>query len=176
MTTEALRWYKQFWPWALIALPAVVIVASVITIVIAVRSADSLVVDDYYKQGLGINLALAAQQEAARLQLYARANISGSPPALNLSLRGELTTPPAELILLLAHPARAEQDIKLILVRSPDGVYSSQWPAALQAAPAVRWRAVLQNMDHSWTISTDISLPDETQFEFIATPIQQTGG
>jgi uncharacterized protein len=176
MTTAALRWYKQFWPWALIALPAVVILASVITIIIAAGSADSLVVDDYYKQGLGINRTLAAQQEAARLHLHARARINAATATLQLVLSGDLPTSPTELSLLLVHPARSEQDIKLILHRNPDDSYSSNWPIARLANPSVRWRAVLQNMEHTWTVSTEIYLPNNTQFEFIAAPILEPGG
>ena len=48
-------WYRQFWPWFLIALPATVVVAGLTTWWIAAHKADSLVVDDYYKEGLAIN-------------------------------------------------------------------------------------------------------------------------
>ncbi len=62
-------WYRQFWPWFLIALPATVVVAGFVTLYIANRHADDLVVDDYYKDGLAINQQLEkkAQAEAAGL-------------------------------------------------------------------------------------------------------------
>ena len=38
-------WYRQFWPWFLISLPASVVVAGLSTLYIANRHADDLVVD-----------------------------------------------------------------------------------------------------------------------------------
>ncbi len=43
---EGVPWYKQFWPWFIIALPASVVVASFITLWIAISNPDQLVVDD----------------------------------------------------------------------------------------------------------------------------------
>ena len=37
-------WYRQFWPWFIIALPASAVVASLYTVSLAVRTTDSLVV------------------------------------------------------------------------------------------------------------------------------------
>lgn len=36
-------WYRQFWPWMLIALPAAAVIACVVTIVIAVKNPDIIV-------------------------------------------------------------------------------------------------------------------------------------
>ena len=48
-------WYRDPWPWILMAGPAAVVVAGAITLWIAFASADGLVAGDYYKQGLAIN-------------------------------------------------------------------------------------------------------------------------
>lgn len=53
--TDTVAWYRQFWPWFLIALPGVVVIACMITIYIAVTNPDPLVDGNYYKQGLTIN-------------------------------------------------------------------------------------------------------------------------
>jgi len=46
-----LPWYRQFWPWFIIALPASVVVASFITLWLAISNPDPLVVnDDEYQQ------------------------------------------------------------------------------------------------------------------------------
>lgn len=50
MTPASLPWYKQRWPWLLISV-LIVVIAAIITMVIAVRTADPLVNDDYYKRG-----------------------------------------------------------------------------------------------------------------------------
>lgn len=38
-------WYREPWPWILMAGPAVVVVAGIATMVIAIRTADPLVAD-----------------------------------------------------------------------------------------------------------------------------------
>ena len=45
-TGEFLPWYKQFWPWFIIALPASVVVASFFTLWLAISNPDPLVVDE----------------------------------------------------------------------------------------------------------------------------------
>lgn len=39
-------WYRQFWPWFIIALPAAAVIASLITLYLAVSRPVQLVVDD----------------------------------------------------------------------------------------------------------------------------------
>lgn len=57
-------WWRFGHVWLLLAGPVAVIVAGVITTVIAVRSADPLVAEDYYRQGMEINKTLAAQDKS----------------------------------------------------------------------------------------------------------------
>ena len=39
-------WYKQFWPWFIIALPLSAVIASIATFVIALQNPEHLVVDN----------------------------------------------------------------------------------------------------------------------------------
>ena len=57
-------WYRQFWPWALIALPLATVLACTATILIAIHTDDGLVSDDYYKEGLSINRRMREDREA----------------------------------------------------------------------------------------------------------------
>ncbi len=40
---QATVWYKQFWPWFLIALPSAVVLAALITVYIASSNPDTLI-------------------------------------------------------------------------------------------------------------------------------------
>src|SRR5690625_454185 len=79
MTTSAARksdhpptpWYRQFWPWFLLGMLGSVVVACGITLYIAVANPDSLVRDNYYREGLAINQELAASSRARELGLRA---------------------------------------------------------------------------------------------------------
>jgi hypothetical protein len=59
-------WYREPWPWLLMAGPAAVIVAGVITTWIAFSTFDGLVAEDYYRRGLNINATLACEPSATR--------------------------------------------------------------------------------------------------------------
>jgi len=52
-------WYRQFWPWFIIALPASAVIASFITLWIAISNPDTMVVtDDEYQR---VNSELKAE-------------------------------------------------------------------------------------------------------------------
>ena len=71
-------WYKQFWPWFIIALPASVVVASFYTLWLAISNPDQLVIDeDEYRQ---LNSELKAQ---APVQKNKKSEPDKSEPQLN---------------------------------------------------------------------------------------------
>ncbi len=56
---QLIPWYGQFWPWFIIALPAAAVIASFISLWLAISHPDQLVVsEDEYKQ---LNSGLKAQ-------------------------------------------------------------------------------------------------------------------
>ena len=56
-------WWKFGYVWMVIAGPAVVVVAGFATLWIALANPESLVAEDYYRQGIEINKTLAAEKE-----------------------------------------------------------------------------------------------------------------
>ena len=58
-STPAAPWWKFGHVWLVIAGPAVVVVASVITFYLAASGMDTLVDEDYYRKGIEINKTLA---------------------------------------------------------------------------------------------------------------------
>ena len=49
---EQKPWYRQFWPWFIIFLPFSAVVAGIVTLVIALKNPDYLVVDEEQYQGI----------------------------------------------------------------------------------------------------------------------------
>lgn len=124
MTAHAncVPWYREPWPWLVMAGPAIVVVAGIATAVIAWRTSDGLVADDYYKQGLAINRVLEREGRARELGVQATVQFSESRERVRVILRmpGEA---PAALRLVLAHPTRAGEDQTIRLRASAPGVY-----------------------------------------------------
>ena len=55
-------WYKEPWPWVIIAIPAAAVIMGVITFYLAVSNPDYLVVEE--EQYLGIKSELRAQPQS----------------------------------------------------------------------------------------------------------------
>jgi hypothetical protein len=151
-------WYRQFWPWLLIALPGTVVVASIVTLFIAINSADDIVADDYYKQGLAINRALAADERAQTLQLRAELAIDPATKTLSIAIRGQLPNAPRQLRATFVHPVEADADFTVFL--QPDASSPQQYRAPLTQPLAGRWTVeVTDPVAHDWRLRRDIALP-----------------
>ena len=59
---DSAPWWKQGQVWLLIAGPATVVVASLLTAWVAVATNDPVVDADYYRRGIEINKQLAAER------------------------------------------------------------------------------------------------------------------
>lgn len=133
---DELPWYRQFWPWFLIALPASVVVAGLSTVYIANQGADDLVVDDYYKNGLAINRKLEKKQRATDMGISAQ--LLFSEQSVSITTAGPVIA--GELHLLLSHPLEADRDFNVILSRIGPNLYRGE----LQHPIAARWHWTLE--------------------------------
>ena len=143
-------WYKDRWPWILIAGPATVVVAGFITLWMAVVSDDGLVTDDYYKQGLAVNKSLQGDQRAANLGLHGDVMRSGSNLRLLLSAESDVGFP-KEITLKLAHPTRAGQDQLVQMVLEGQGFYSGK----LATEVSGRWLVSIEDPVAKWRLRGD---------------------
>ena len=130
-------WYKDRWPWILIAGPATVVVAGFITLWMAVVSDDGLVTDDYYKQGLAVNKSLQGDQRAANLGLHGDVMRSGSNLRLLLSAESDVGFP---------------KEITLVqMVLEGQGFYSGK----LATEVSGRWLVSIEDPVAKWRLQGD---------------------
>jgi hypothetical protein len=140
-------WWREPWPWLLMSGPAAVLVAGAVTTWIAFASADGLVADDYYKQGLATNKRLAREEAARKAGIAAEVSVQGN--SLKVKLKGAA---PEALFVHLAHATRAGYDQRLRLA-PVDGVYE----AALPPLAPGRWTIVIEDPRGSWRIVKETS-------------------
>lgn len=72
-------WWSHGYVWLVIAGPAAVIVAGLVTVWLAVRTPDPVVDADYYRRGIEINKTLARQKSL--LPALQGRNHAATPPA-----------------------------------------------------------------------------------------------
>ena len=139
-------WYREPWPWLLMAGPGIVVIAGFYTLWLAVQSDDGLVADDYYKRGLAINQTLSRATRAEQLQLGGRAELDGG--FVRVTLTGSGVLPPT-LRLRLVHPTRAVDDQVLEIHAASSGVYTG----ALATPAAGRRVLMLEDMAKTWRLA-----------------------
>jgi uncharacterized protein len=142
-------WYRQPWPWLLMAGPAIVVVAGFVTLGLAIQSADGLVADDYYKQGKAINMTLTRDARAQALGYRARLDLTADG---RLALSFVAAAPAMNTLrLLLHHPTRAGFDREILLARTADGSYT----AAMPRIDVSRWHMTLEDDSRTWRLTGD---------------------
>ena len=139
------RW---IWPGILIAGPASVVVACIITAFFVVQHPDGLVASDYYKQGKAINAQLAQLRRAEELGL--------SSMKMTATDRAVLITFPDSPLrdridVVLAHPVDADLDIRATVSPNAAGVYE----ISLQKKLTERRRVIVTNAPvRSWRVES----------------------
>ncbi len=137
-------WYKQFWPWFLIALPGSVVIAGIATIIIATKNSDSLVKANYYKEGLAINESIGRQKKAAELGLSFTLEVKDKQVVLTSSQPVDYPI----IYLFMQHPVHESKDFTLALSRSSD----TQFIAKDVMLGAFNYRVRLYPPDNQWEI------------------------
>ncbi len=152
-TLDDTPWYRQFWPWVLIALPSCAVIAGITTVFIAMHDPDGLVVDDYYKAGLAINRSMERDRAAAERGIRGRLLIEHGALRVDLASAQGLMSEPVQVKLL--HATRAGNDQNFQLAPSAEGGYRTD----VATLPPGRWIVHVDGAD--WRIVGDLMVPGE---------------
>jgi hypothetical protein len=168
-------WRGEPMVWLLIALPIAAVLASLTTMWIASRNADTLVKEEYVKEGLAIRQAGERDLKAAGLGLAGA--LAVQPGRMALTLTGRLEAMPERLTLTMVHPTDPAQDRVVLLESDAPGRYS----AVFTELPDTRRRLELMPADKAWRlaglwqppISESIPLAPSTQVSSTQQPSTQ---
>ena len=156
-------WYKEPWPWILMAGPGLVIIAGVVTLWLAVISFDGVVEDDYYKQGLAVNQRIHRDKAAQELGLQAQVLRSGKEIRVFLSAAAPTTSMPDQLVLRLSHPTRGGMDQTIALTNAGQGFYSG----TLEMEVGGRWHVFLEDQELTWRLLGDWQLNADAPLQLL---------
>jgi hypothetical protein len=149
-------WYRQFWPWFIIALPAASVIGGLTTFWISMQTSDSLVLRSEDGVRSATDRRTAAERFASTAGLAAFVDIDPLTGAIRASMRsGDLDDVPTELEFELSHPAFAERDRTITLVRAmPDADGNPVWVGHFTTVPEGRFYVALTSGD-TWRLSAE---------------------
>jgi len=159
-------WYRQFWFWFVFSPLIYIIIMCSVTVTIALKGADDVIIDNYYKEGRMINQALEQDKRAQELGLSGDLSFDRTTGEISLTIANpptDATLMPEQLLLMMGHPVKAAKDQLITLTAIAPGKYRGE----LKNAPDYSWYLTLYPVkdlalrkEASWTLSGEINFRD----------------
>jgi hypothetical protein len=149
-------WYRQFWPWFIIAIPASAVVAGLTTVWIAMQTTDSLVVQSEDGVRNASDRRISAARLASELGLAAVVAINADTGTVTAVMHsGDLGDIPATLDFELSHPTLVNRDAAITLSKAiPDADGNPVWVGHMLEVPEGRFYAVLRSGE-TWRLTAE---------------------
>lgn len=155
-------WYREFWFWFVFSPLIYIIIMCSITVTIALKGADDVIIDNYYKEGRMINQALEQDKRAQELGLSGDLNFDRTTGEVSLTISNppaDATLMPEQLLLMMGHPVKAAKDRLITLTAIAPGKYRGE----LVTEPDYSWYLTLYPIkdlalrkEAPWTLSGEI--------------------
>ncbi|MCE3251829.1 MAG: hypothetical protein K0Q67_839 [Cellvibrio sp.] len=156
-------WYRQFWFWFVFSPLIYIIIMCSVTVTIALKGADDVIIDNYYKEGRMINQALEQDKRAQELGLSGELRFDRTTGEVLLNIANAPTDTslmPGQLLLMMGHPVKAAKDQLITLTAIAPGRYRGE----LLVEPEYSWYLTLYPVkdlalrkEAPWTLSGEIN-------------------
>lgn len=161
--TDSKPWFRQFWPWFLIAIPSSSVVMGVIMINLAMNGKDSLVRQDWYKDGMAINQRMDKQMKAQQLGIQASLTLDKTSGDLYLATQNLDLRQDNQLALSLIHPTLEGKDRQLQLYLAPDNRFYTK----LDFRPQGFYYLLITPSSGEWEIESSINFDNEISGKYL---------
>lgn len=146
-------WYKEPWPWILMAGPAIVVVAGFITFYLAVATDDTLVSDDYYKDGKNIIKQMNRDTEASNRQLHAKLVFNEDVSSVRILINGKIEQK-GKITLNIHHPTMKKRDKSIELKPLGQNIFQANFTEPITKDQARYWYLSLEDEGKQWRLQS----------------------
>ena len=146
-------WYKQVWPWVLILIPFTSVIMGFVIAYVSTSGKDSLVIDDYYKEGRAINKQLLKIEQAQQLGIAG--NLTVQDGEMVFVLDDAAQHDGTALTLNFFHATLKEKDFDIRLIRSSDNRYHANYSGDISG----KWRVTMTPFNDAWKVQSVFTLP-----------------
>jgi uncharacterized protein len=156
-------WYRQFWFWFVFSPLIYIVIMCSVTVTIALKGADDVIIDNYYKEGRMINQALEQDKRAQELGLSGDLGFDRTTGEVSLTIANpptDVALMPEQLLLMMGHPVKAAKDQLITLTAIAPGKYRGE----LVSEPDYSWYLTLYPINDialrkeaPWTLSGEIN-------------------
>jgi hypothetical protein len=165
-------WYKE--PWLLLVAggPLIVVVASIYTGFVAMRGADNVVAEDYYKQGLMINKDIQRDAQARQLDLSATITLNQASGHLRMFLSGNKLLPETVQISVASSGKKTSSVTEVVRRLSMKQVLPGQYEGDLSSSEKLTLDGVkllhIKVETIEWRLTGDWFDPEQRQAHLTA--------
>ncbi len=144
-----LPWYRHRWFWLVAAPPIAAVVGGLLTVWIAVRNADSLVVDDYARIGHAFEMDQSRDRRARALGVSATLHVDRATGAFELAVRG---VPAGELQIVLLHPVTDSGDRRVTVAADANVDAGDHYAGSFGPLDGARREVEISSAQQGWRL------------------------
>lgn len=141
-------WYREFWAWFVLAIPALGVASGVAMIVISLHNAPQEITGDHQRLGKTTVATGSMSGAAQALGLAGRLSVGNGRVELLLDADRPESLP-SNLLLRFDHPVDARFDTSVVLERRD----TRRWVADLTDQPPSRARVILTDPMRKWGLA-----------------------
>ncbi len=141
-------WYKEPWPWMILGLLGLGIVAGSSVAFIGLTNPPEMVTGEYERLGRGLTDTATRTGQARSLGLFGQVGLEGDKVVLQINAH-DVEALPETLLIRFQHPATSGGDSSVVLAREAHGRYIGH----LTVTPHDRARIIVTDLAQTWWLS-----------------------
>lgn len=152
MQTDTRPWYKEPFVWMLIGVPLSSVIVGSFFIYLAASTKDTLVRDNYYKDGLAINQELKWDKKAKTMDIKLSIVLDGNNAAIKIDNSRQVA--PNTLSLKLSHPTLKEKDRDSFLQLTD----KNEFKGFIDDLEDGRYYVMVESVEQQWRLRKSIQV------------------